>query len=409
MDKETFRKIRDLIFIAGLVLVVALNITNVINGVAFVIGILYPFFLGCCLAFILNVPMSFFERVIFNNRKTKDTKFSKKMSRPLSIIISLLIGIALFLTIMFYVIPKLSSAVSNLGDTLKVDVPLWFSWLEQKFKKYPQIVTWIEDHDFSSIKWADVLDELMSGFISGSSNAVHNFLTVATKIIGQATNVIIAIAFSIYVCAAKEKHRKRTLSLVYSAFPKKAADQIRHVAAICYEAFHHFITGQCLECVCNGFLVGTVMAIAGMPYSFLIAIVCACCCLIPMFGAIMAGVFGAIVVLTVSPARMAAFLILYVIIRTFDDNFMYPRIMGNSINMPSIYVLIGITVGGALFGFGGMLFFIPLTSVIYNLVKDAVERKMKKKVINVDDEGKVIFGDRQNMVQDKTIHENKSS
>jgi len=77
--------------------------------------------------------------------------------------------------------------------------------------------------------------------------------------------------------------------------------------------------------------------------------------------------------------------------------------------MPSIYVLIGITVGGALFGFGGMLFFIPLTSVIYNLVKDAVERKMKKKVINVDDEGKVIFGDRQNMVQDKTIHENKSS
>lgn len=406
-DKEMYKKIRGLILLAGLVLVVVLNISSVISGVSFVIGILYPFLLGCCIAFVLNLPMSFFERVLFQNKKMKDKKFSRIMGRPISLILSGLIALAVILFVIFFLIPKMTGAASNLSDTLKNEVPKWYAWLEGKFAKYPSVVVWIQNHDFSSINWTSVLDEVLSVFKTGSSTTIHNFLTVAQRIIGQAANICIAIAFALYICAAKETHKRRCLGLIYSSFPKKAADEILKVAAKCNDTFRRFITGQCLECICVALLVGTVMAITGMPYSFLIVILCSVCCFIPMFGAVIAGVLGAVVVLTASPARMLAFIIIYIAIRIFDDNFMYPRIMGNSINMPSVFVLIAITVGGALFGFGGMLFFIPLTSVLYNLAKDGVERRMKKKGIQFDDSDKVVFGIPSAPVNHEKINEPK--
>ena len=175
--------------------------------------------------------------------------------------------------------------------------------------------------------------------------------------------------------------------------PRRGADKVRKGVVICAQTFRRFITGQCLESVLDGLILAFLMTVAGMPYPLLIALMGMVCSFIPMFGAVIAGVFGAIMVLTVSPGRMVAFVVIYVLFRIFDDNFMYPRIIGNQIGMPAVFVLVGIVIGGSIFGFGGMLIFIPLTSVIYGLITYAVDYGIKRRGIRTDKNGEVIVDD----------------
>lgn len=387
INEESFKKIRSLILLAGVVLLVVLNISKVFVGIAYVIGILYPLLLGLCIAFVLNIPMSFFERHLFGRKTKKGRSLPKGLARSLSIAICFVIFLTLLLLSILYFIPKMTETLGRLSVALDENAPVWQEWLVRKFRKVQPVVNWLEKHRLSDIHWSDVILQLLSVARNGATISTKNYLELATKLLGRASNMVIAIAFSVYVCGAKEAHRKRFYRVLYGTMSRGHVARIRQILLICVQTFRRFITGQCLEALLDGVLVALIMTVAGMPYSFLLGIMAAVCSFIPMFGAWIAGAFGAVMLLTVSPARMVAFLIIYVLFRIFDDNFMYPRIMGNSIGMPSVYVLVGITIGGALFGFGGMLFFIPLTSLIFNLVSLSVNRQLAEKHLTVDSSG----------------------
>ena len=390
IDKKTKKTIIWIILLVGLVLVVALNIVSVLNGISWVLGILYPFFLGCAIAYVLNIPMSFFERVIFGNSRTKDSKFSLKMKRPLSLLLAALIILAIIALVLFFFIPKLTSTITNLTDTINAAIPVWVQWASRKFAKYPSVIDWINTNIPQQIDLGKVLDQIIAFFASGADTGFNRILRLATTVINKAVNIGIGIAVACYLCASKEKHKKRVMRLLYATVPEKGVKKFLEVCSLANETFHKFITGQCFEAVCLGVLVGCVMWVAGMPYAFFIAIICAICCFIPIFGAVIAGVCGGIVVLTANTSYLIAFLIIYILIRVFDDNFMYPHIIGKSIGMPAVFVLFAITVGGVLFGFGGMLFFIPLTSFAYKLIRRGTGYRLLKKKMAVMPDGSAV-------------------
>jgi predicted PurR-regulated permease PerM len=392
LDRKTMRKIIWLIVLAGLVLVISLNILSVISGISWVLGILYPFFLGGCMAFVLNIPMSFFERTIFENGRTKDSPVAKKVKRPLSLILSALIILAVIALVSFYFIPKLTTALTTLTDAANNTLPKWSAWLNEKFAKYPTILEWIQKNELQSIDVGKIFDEVSNLFVSGANTGFSRLMKLATTVINKAVNIGIGIAVACYLCAGKEKHKERFLKFLYGIFPEKGVKRFLSGCAIANDTFHKFITGQCFEALILGVLVGMVLWVMQMPYAFVIAIICSICCFIPIFGAIIAGVAGGIIVLTAKPAMLLAFVIIFVAIRIFDDNYMYPHIIGKSIGMPAVFVLFAITVGGALFGFGGMLFFIPLTSFIYKLIKKGISHRLKTKELRVSRQGKLLHG-----------------
>jgi predicted PurR-regulated permease PerM len=390
LDKKTMKKIIGIILIAGLVLIFALNILSVLKGISWVLGILYPFFLGGCIAFVLNIPMSFFERNLFERGKRKDSALVKKVKRPLSLILAALVILAIILLVSFYFIPKLTSALTTLTDAVNQAIPQWSAWIDAKLAKYPTVLAWVQEHEVQNIDIGKVFDQLVSLFVSGADTGFSRIMKLATTVINKAVNIGIGIAVACYLCAGKEKHKARTLKFLYGMFPEKGVSGFLSGCTIAGDTFHKFITGQCFEAICLGMITGMVFSIAQMPYAFVIAIICSLCCFIPIFGPIIAGAAGALIVLTAKPGFLIGFLVIYVAIRIFDDNFMYPHIIGKSIGMPAVFVLFAITVGGALFGFGGMLFFIPLTSFIYKMVRKGVALRLKKKEVSVTKDGALV-------------------
>lgn len=393
MSQDTYRKIRNLIITAGIVLLIVLRIDTAVSGVAYALGILYPFLIGFCIAFVMNIPMSFFERKLFLGKKIGNKEIPKNAARALSIAICCVIALIIVLAAIFYLIPTLTDALVNLARALKENTPIWHEYLLKKFSRFPSAVQFLEEHDFSKIDYESLILRLVTGLRSGGHNAVSNLWTLATQLIGTAANTCIAVAFAIYICGGKEGHIKRFYLFLYSVMPRRGADKVRKGVVICAQTFRRFITGQCLESVLDGLILAFLMTVAGMPYPLLIALMGMVCSFIPMFGAVIAGVFGAIMVLTVSPGRMVAFVVIYILFRIFDDNFMYPRIIGNQIGMPAVFVLVGIVIGGSIFGFGGMLIFIPLTSVIYGLIAYAVDYGIKRRGVRTDKNGEVIVDD----------------
>ena len=154
------------------------------------------------------------------------------------------------------------------------------------------------------------------------------------------------------------------------------------VASLSYKTFSNFVTGQCLEAVILGTMFFVVMSILKFPYAMLVGVVIACTALIPIFGAFIGCVVGAFLILVVNPMRAVAFVILFLILQQIEGNLIYPHVVGNSVGLPSIWVLMAVTVGGNLMGVVGMLVFIPLTSIIYALFRQTVHRRLKERKIH---------------------------
>ena len=157
-----------------------------------------------------------------------------------------------------------------------------------------------------------------------------------------------------------------------------------YVFSLSYRTFTNFITGQCLEAIILGTMFFVVMSVLNFPYALLVGILVAVTALIPIFGAFIGCAVGAFLILVVNPMKALAFIVLFLVLQQVEGNLIYPHVVGNSVGLPSIWVLVAVTVGGNLMGIAGMLVFIPIASVLYTLLREWVYRRLKEK--NLDQE-----------------------
>ena len=199
--------------------------------------------------------------------------------------------------------------------------------------------------------------------------------SVASGIISGLVNVVIAFIFALYILAQKEKLENQGKRIIAAFLPEKVAGKMLEVCSLLYKSFSSFITGQCMEAVILGMMFVIAMSIFQMPYAFMVGVLIAFTALIPIVGAFIGCGVGAFLILIDNPIQALWFIILFLVLQQIEGNLIYPRVVGNSVGLPSIWVLMAVSLGGSLFGVSGMLFFIPLMSAGYVLLRESVNSR----------------------------------
>lgn len=390
LNKENMRKLRELILFTVIILIALWNYKLLFEWAGAAFRIILPFLLGGGIAFVLNIPMSFLEEKIFGNRHLKDKKLVKKLSRPVSLILTLAIVIGVIVLVMFVVIPELTRTVISLGRTIQTFIPEAQEFLEEIFTDNKEIGAWLAELNLDVDK---LTDQAVSFFQNGAGDILNSTMSAIGSIVSGVTTFVIAFVFSCYVLLQKEKLSVQVKKVVYAFFPERRCEWLFEVAGLASKAFSSFFTGQCVEALILGCMFFIVMSILNMPYTLLVSVLIAFTALIPIFGAFIGCFVGAFLILMVDPMKMLVFVVTFLILQQIEGNLIYPKVVGSSVGLPSIWVLAAVSIGGSLMGIVGMLIFIPIVSVVYTLFKASVYKHLRKKRRDISDGKKVEAGD----------------
>lgn len=212
---------------------------------------------------------------------------------------------------------------------------------------------------------------------------VSSTVTVASTIIGGVVNLFVALVFSFYILSQKEKLGSQFRRILHAYFPQKVYDKVLEVTSLAGRNFSSFITGQCMEAVILGTMFVITMALFGFPYAVMVGVLIAFTALIPIVGAFIGCFVGAFLIMVDDPVKAIWFLVLFIVLQQIEGNLIYPHVVGNSVGLPSIWVLAAVTIGGSLMGVVGMLIFIPILSTVYALLREDVNERNGKKRKNV--------------------------
>ena len=380
LDKENMKKIRHLILFAIIMQVALSNLPSIFRGLEIFWEIIFPFVLGVAIAFVLNVPMRVLEEKIFYNRHLREKKFTKKIARPVSLILTIVVVFGVLLAVLFIVIPELGRTLQSLVNAIQDFIPQAERTLEELTINNQELSAWIEKFDSSM----DEVLEKISSYIQNYAGSILNLTVSAiTDLISGVANLVIAFVFACYILIQKEKLSMQIKKMLYAYLPEKRVEGCLEVYSLTTRSFSNFLTGQCVEALILGGMFFVAMNIFNMPYALLISVIVSFMALIPVFGAFVACIIGAFMILMVDPLQAVAFVIMFLILQQIEGNVIYPKVVGNSVGLPSIWVLACVTIGGKLMGVMGMIIFIPIASVIYSLVRTSVNRRLKERNIKI--------------------------
>lgn len=375
MEKEKFKKSIILILIALIGLCIIINIQSIGTVFGTIFRIINPFILGGSLAFILNIPMSFFERKLQTKNKKKrkkKTKENTKFLRIISIIFAILVILAILTIIVTLIVPELVNVFGLLID----NIPYYAEQLTKFAEKYnlntPNLNTIIEEANLD-------MENIQQNVIGIIPNLLTSSLSFVSKLFVGIANFFIAIIFAFYILIDKEKLQAQITKIIYAYFKLSTANKIINIGKVTRITFKNFLTVQCLEATILGILCVIGLLILRIPYAIPIGILIGVTALIPVVGAFLGVIVGAVLILAVNPIKVITFVIFVIILQQIEGNLIYPKVVGNSIGLPGMWVLFGVTVGGSLGGILGMLLGVPITCIIYTLLKQDVNSKLKQK------------------------------
>jgi len=376
LDKQTMRSIRHIILFIALMVLGVINIRELFGVFQFVLGILQPFIWGGAIAFVMNIPLNGIEKRLLKDWRGK---YAEKLKRPVSILFSFLLVIFIIVFVVMTVVPQLGKTIVELGNKLPAFLDNAMMQLEKLCASNPQIVKYLEQMQNISLDWDMIINGVLHFFQNGVGGMVTSTVSVASTIIGAVVNIVVAIIFSIYVLSQKERLGDQGRRILRAYLPEKVNVQVLRVLGLLSGNFNSFISGQCLEAVILGTMFVVTLTIFRIPYALLIGVLIAFTALIPIVGAFIGCVVGAFLILVDSPMKAVLFVIIFLVLQQIEGNLIYPHVVGSSVGLPSMWVLVAVTLGGSLMGIAGMLLFIPLVSTAYTLLKDDVNGRNERK------------------------------
>lgn len=380
LDKKTMRNIQWLILFTVLIIVICFKIDSVLSLLRYCVALLSPFLVGAAMAFVINVLMSFLEELFFENKYLRENRIVRRIKRPVSLVLTIVCIFGIVYIVSFVVIPQLGAAATKLSNDIQTSVPRFQRWIENLLEKYPQVLEVAQPYLNTTPDWDSMIKTVTDFLVNGGTNLVGNTLSAATQmagtIVSSVSSLLISFIFACYILIQKEKLSRQCKKSLCAFLPEKVSAKILQVCSLSHRIFSRFIAGQCLEACILGIMFFIVLSLGKFPYALLISVMIAFLALIPIFGAFIGCVLGAFLILTESPIRALAFIVVFMIVQQIEGNLIYPKVVGGSIGLPSIWVLAAVSLGGSLFGIVGMLIFIPLTSVVYTLFKEEVNRRL---------------------------------
>lgn len=348
-----------------------LNNLEIISGwFGTIYKVFFPFILGFVLAYILNIPTMKIEKLL---KKIIPDKYKKqKLIRFLSILFSLLLMVLVVVFIAFLLIPELIENIELLMKNIPGIIDKAEVFILDLADKYPEVQAQIEEAFSKGGTVTKLLSNILNYFINGAIGFVSDLFS-------GIVNIFTALIFAVYMLAQKESLVSKIKAMVYAFFDKKKSRKIMEIASLSNKTFTNFISGQCVEAVILGTIIFVVSLLCGFPYAILIGVLTAVTALIPIFGAFIALGVGMLLIAISNPLQAIIFVLVFFVVQQIEGNFIYPKVVGKSVGLSPLFTLLAITVGGNLCGVVGMLIGLPLASIVYTLLKDDINNKLKGK------------------------------
>lgn len=329
-----------------------------------------PIFTGLAIAYVLNILMSFYEKHYFPKHTNK--KIIIKSRRAVCLITALLTLAAIITFVVWLVIPELILCLKF----LVAEIPkLAQTLISNEFiaKILPEETL----TELSEVEWRSYISKAAEYVASGFTNFAGTVFSAIASVFSRLFNALISFIFAIYLLLAKDKLKCQCSRLINCYVHGKWKDRGMHFVSVLNKSFHRFIVGQCIEAVILGVLCTIGMLIFGFPYATMIGALIGFTALVPIAGAFIGAGIGAVMIFTVSPVKAVLFILFIIVLQQLEENLIYPKVVGKSVGLPSLWVLAAITVGGSIMGIMGMLIGVPITSAIYKLVREDVQNREK--------------------------------
>lgn len=353
------------------------NIEILWSVVSLILRVLAPFVLGFAIAFIINIPMKFNEYLLFT--KLKLPMFAS-LKRPLALLLTIVITAGVLAIVMVSVIPELSTTMKLLRNNLPEYFEKTKDWLEEILTswQFKDAVLWVESLEFDWNRIFNSVTDMIQASLGGIFNST---VSVVTSIYSGMFTFVLSLVFAVYMLLQKETLRMQLTKLLYAYSTPQHSKTTLEILALTQKIFASFIAGQFLEALILGVLFLITMLVFRFPYALVISMFIGFASVIPVFGAFIGLFIGFFLILLVNPLQAFWFNVLFLIIQQIEGNIIYPKVMSSRIGLPSIWVLLAVTAGGSLLGIWGILLFIPVTSVLYTLLRREVHRKLEEKEI----------------------------
>lgn len=334
--------------------------------VRLLLGVATPLLLGCVIAYIINIPMSFYERRLL--ARWEGGRLDK-LRRPAAMLLAFLSVLVIAALVILVVAPELAKCVSILVAQVPGTLERITDTLAHSQYLSDRIAQALEN-----INWNDTLSKVVNTFLSGFGNVANYAVGVVSSVVSGVVNGFIAFIFSIYLLLGRDRLHGQVKRVARRYLPARWREGLRYVLDILNQNFHRYIVGQCTEAVILGALCALGMLLFRFPYAAVVGATVGFTALIPVAGAYIGGAVGFLLILTVSPWKALLFLLYLVILQQLEGNIVYPKVVGTSMGLPGLWVLAAVIVGGGVAGIPGMALSVPFTASLYQLLRNDLNR-----------------------------------
>lgn len=373
LNKKNMKKLMILISFGIILFWVLNNLTVIFAFISHFLHLLYPFILGAIIAFILNIPMTKIEKFIKKHQKNKNSKLPV---RTISITLSLVIFVGFILLISLLLIPEL---IENIQLLIK-NIPGFIEKIQELIldlvSSYPEIKLKIEEVFKNTTNVNNIMVTVLNYVINGS-------LSFITSLVTSVFTLFTAVVFAIYVLSQKEYLNRGVKKLMYAYMKKEHVDKVMEIATLSNKTFSKFISGQCVEAIILGTIFFITLSLLRFPYALIISVLTTVTALIPMFGAMIAMLVGALLISVTSVWQALLFIVVFQVIQQIENNFIYPKVVGKSVGLASMWTLMAVILGGSILGITGMIIGLPLASILYAILRNETNEKLKDKKVKI--------------------------
>jgi len=361
--------------LAALLTLGVIHIQFLIQAVVFLWKIAWPLILGGIIAYILEIVIKRLEKLLFS--RTRKT-WLLRSSRGICILLATVLVLSVITLLVFTVIPGLGDAVALLARELPVYFAQGKEWVLETFKDVPAVTDYVKE---LKLDWPSIQDRIVNWAVNGlgGGGLISSTVNVISAVTGRMANFLISLIFAIFLLGSKDVLKGQFSRLMGAVFRPERQRVVSHVLESLNKSFSGFIVGQTISGIILGAATWLGMRIFGMPYALIVGVLSGTTALIPIIGGYIGAALGTFLVFTANPGMALWFLLFIVTLQTVSGNLLYPKLVGNSVGLPSLWVLAAVSIGGGIGGIGGMLVAVPLTATLFSLIREWVEKREKKK------------------------------
>jgi len=378
-DKKAVNGILRILCTGILLVFVLWNLKAVLAILFRLVDVLTPVTVGLCIAFVLHPLVDAIEHPLENLPIKNKKNWWPALCRGVGIVAALAVVAGVFTLLVFIILPEVTATIQGIAAEIPYYVNKLRAWAEQ----LPALWAFIESQqiDFTQLQidWQKLALTVTDFLTNSAGSMVTGVLGATATIFSVLMDGVFGFIIAMYVLAQKEQIGRFCKRFVKAFLPEKPGEYLFHVTRVADEAFTNFVSGQLIEALVIAVLCYIGMSLFGFPYALTIATVVGFTALIPVFGAWIGALFGALLILTVSPMQALLFLVFLVVLQQLEGNLIYPRVVGKTVGLPGLLVMLSVLIGGNMFGVVGMLVGVPVCSVLYTLLREAMAEQLKKK------------------------------